>query len=723
MSVRHLTLLLMVWIVCAASQTAGAQTPYLRSFVLGAGGAEAVGPTYRSSGTLGQSPAGMLDGETYTVGAGFWSSAYAVAVPGAGGTNGPLSGGLALEPGAYGSLEEVTALDISAQAITVEAWVKHDGTGDEDAVVVGKTRGDGGYELRLEGTGEEVPAHFGVRFPDLPGYSVTSTEGIRAGRWTHLAGTYDGDTLRIYVDGRLSAKQVLAGFTVGSSDVPLRLGTRYDAGGQYFSGRVDEMRIWSAVRSGEVIRGSMFDTLAGDEPGLEAYYKFGSISSEGTVEDASANLHDLALTGDAGTGAGALPPPPDLYGRPVDGGVRLEWTARGTGAGSAFTVYHTTRADGSGLTAVGTVSESCADVPCALDLTGPETDTPGFYTIQASDVVPGDLAPTMPAMAYPPQESSGYALALRGAGYATVADRLSLDIPGHAVTLEAWILHDGTSSENAVIASKTEGEGGYELRLGGASEEAPAQFGVRFPDRDLYFVSSGLDIPPGKWTHLAGTYDGEQLLIYVDGELAGERALDGFSVGTSDVPLRMGASHDAARHFSGLIDEVRLWNVARTEEDIRAAHAAPLLGNEDGLRAYFRFDHEPGSSAAYGSTRMPMTAVLEGDASFDVSAATPAESPPLPPNAFALKPNYPNPFRRSTTIRFDLPSPSKVVMSVFDLTGRKVMQVDRGSLPAGTDRKIRLDAERLPAGVYFYRITAASPSSTKAATGRMVIVR
>jgi hypothetical protein len=93
-------------------------------------------------------------------------------------------------------------------------------------------------------------------------------------------------------------------------------------------------------------------------------------------------------------------------------------------------------------------------------------------------------------------------------------------------------------------------------------------------------------------------------------------------------------------------------------------------------------------------------------------SATPARREPVSaiPTRFALYQNQPNPFRRSTTIAFDLPVTTSLTLEVFDLLGRKVATLTRGELPAGAhtvDWDLR-DAGGAPvrSGVYIYRLVA-----------------
>jgi hypothetical protein len=59
---------------------------------------------------------------------------------------------------------------------------------------------------------------------------------------------------------------------------------------------------------------------------------------------------------------------------------------------------------------------------------------------------------------------------------------------------------------------------------------------------------------------------------------------------------RWGNTSTPLRIFAGSIDETRLWDIARTETEIRASMCSKLIGNESGLRAYYRFDESSGTN-------------------------------------------------------------------------------------------------------------------------------
>lgn len=101
------------------------------------------------------------------------------------------------------------------------------------------------------------------------------------------------------------------------------------------------------------------------------------------------------------------------------------------------------------------------------------------------------------------------------------------------------------------------------------------------------------------WTHLALVHSGGVLYVYQDGNLVGSRPS-----GETEQPitgalpvLQLGAViNNPARNwsFQGQIDEVRLWSVARTAEEIAAYRSQELVGDEPGLAAYYKMSDGSG---------------------------------------------------------------------------------------------------------------------------------
>ncbi len=85
------------------------------------------------------------------------------------------------------------------------------------------------------------------------------------------------------------------------------------------------------------------------------------------------------------------------------------------------------------------------------------------------------------------------------------------------------------------------------------------------------------------------------------------------------------------------------------------------------------------------------------------------------PATYALWQNYPNPFNPSTTLAFDLPEPTHVRLTIYDVLGRRVALLMDEERPAGRFQ-VDWDASRLPSGTYLYRLETAGFTATRTLT-------
>jgi hypothetical protein len=96
-------------------------------------------------------------------------------------------------------------------------------------------------------------------------------------------------------------------------------------------------------------------------------------------------------------------------------------------------------------------------------------------------------------------------------------------------------------------------------------------------------------IPAGVWTHVAVVFNGSDRRHYINGELAATFPEVG-PLGTSTSPFRIGSDVSWTFSPSGLIDEVRLWSVARTIAQIRANLNVHISADQPGLAALWALD-------------------------------------------------------------------------------------------------------------------------------------
>ncbi len=103
----------------------------------------------------------------------------------------------------------------------------------------------------------------------------------------------------------------------------------------------------------------------------------------------------------------------------------------------------------------------------------------------------------------------------------------------------------------------------------------------------------------GKWVHVAITLEDTTFRVFKNGVIVFEAEYVGPRV-SNDAPLQIGRYYDASwdTHWTGEIDEVRVWNVARTADDILHDHNRLLDPASTGLAAYWRFDEGEGQQTS-----------------------------------------------------------------------------------------------------------------------------
>jgi hypothetical protein len=166
----------------------------------------------------------------------------------------------------------------------------------------------------------------------------------------------------------------------------------------------------------------------------------------------------------------------------------------------------------------------------------------------------------------------GNALSFNGAdNLVSVADASSLDLTT-GMTLELWVNPSALSGWRTALLKEAPSGLSYSL-YGHDNVPRPAAT-VNTGGTDQSAVDSS-PLALNTWTHLATTYDGATLRLYVNGVQVGNVAVTG-SLTTSTGALRIGGNAIWGEYFSGLIDEVRIYNRALTPQEIQNDMNTPV---------------------------------------------------------------------------------------------------------------------------------------------------
>ena len=205
-------------------------------------------------------------------------------------------GGYALDfDGSDDYVEIPYSADLNPALFTIEAWVKVEGgSGTFRSPITSREVFSAGADSRgyILYAGSDDQWQFWTGSGGAAWGQVNSNVAVTS-EWTHVAGSYDGSTLRIYVNGELANSA--AGSYSANPVQPLRIGV---GGGDvslgmldfYFNGKIDDVRIWSDERTEEEIQANMHKELAGTESNLVAYYAM-TDSSGTSVPDNTGNEH------------------------------------------------------------------------------------------------------------------------------------------------------------------------------------------------------------------------------------------------------------------------------------------------------------------------------------------------------------------------------------------------------------------------------------------------
>ncbi|APG60345.1 LamG domain-containing protein [Christiangramia salexigens] len=183
------------------------------------------------------------------------------------------------------------------------------------------------------------------------------------------------------------------------------------------------------------------------------------------------------------------------------------------------------------------------------------------------------------------------ALNFDGDDYVSIPDSPELQLQGD-MTIEAWFKVDEFTGDWVRVVGKGAGPEG---------PVGPRNYGLwYFPNGTWLFqqygqgvqVAFNRPIDIGEWYHMAAVKTGNVAKLYINGEVVASNT-GGTNPITSNDPLTIGYAgfHD---HHIGQIDEVRLWNIARTDEEILNDFTKTINPETSGLLAYYNMEEASG---------------------------------------------------------------------------------------------------------------------------------
>jgi len=278
--------------------------------------------------------------------------------------------------------------------------------------------------------------------------------------------------------------------------------------------------------------------------------------------------------------------------------------------------------------------------------------------------------------------AKGYSLEFDGTGAVHIGDPDLLKVIGD-ITLAAWIrTGPATQSWNNIVV-KGHNNGENTLRVdGNTSAHTGTQIWCGSYNTADHMVKS-FELGEGEfdiWIHVVGTYSTEYQVwsLYLDGILVNSTA-DAVGAVTVDRGWAIGARASAdgiyptERHFTGLIDDVRIYNVALTEEEVDQLYSQTLSAVDDRSHTV--------------------------------------------PTEFTMSQNYPNPFNPQTHIEYQVPHDSRVNIAIYDILGQFVATlVDDVKNPGhysviwnATDQ----NGSRVAGGIYFAKMVSNGYSTAR----------
>jgi len=497
------------------------------------------------------------------------------------GNNGIISGATRTTSGMYGgalifsgtnavvTISNSASLDLTT-GMTVEAWVDPSVVNNawRDVIYKGKDN----YFLEGTSLSGSVPGAggtFGASDQVLYGAA-----GLPTNTWSHLAATYDGSNIRLYVNGAQTASAAQSGM-IATSTNPLQIGgdSFY---GQFYKGTIDEVRIYNVALTAAQIQSDMTTPLPADTQPPSAPTDLVATP----VAVSQIHLGWIGSTDNFRVTAYLVEREDPVATNFVQIGTTnaVAFSDAGLSANSTYS-YRVRAMDASGNLS-GYSEVATAATPAAPgSLVAAYGFDEGSGTTATDESGTGNtgeiIGPTWTAAG-----KYGGALEFNGSNdWVLINDSETLHLT-NAMTLEAWV-YPFTLPSSPCEPSSTcywmdvvhKDSDRYYIEASSSVNQAPEVGGI-FAD-GKHIVIAPAPLATNAWTHLAVTYDGAMLNLYVNGVLVTNTPVTSM-ITTSTNPLFIGGDQTMGQYFHGRIDEVRVYNRALSAAEIQTDMNTPV---------------------------------------------------------------------------------------------------------------------------------------------------
>jgi glucose/arabinose dehydrogenase/PKD repeat protein len=470
------------------------------------------------------------------------------------------------------TVPDANSLDLTT-GMTVEAWVNPTTSANWRTVVLKEDRAASDLVYALYSAEPGAGPGGWVRINNLTS-AARSPVALPVNTWSHLATTYDGATLRLYVDGALVATQARTG-PLPNSAAPLVIGGNA-IWGEYFAGRIDEVRVYNRALSAAEIVADRDRPVAPPAPDTTPPTVSLTAPAAGSTVSGAAVPVTATAADDVGVASVEFRVGSTVIGTDTSAPYSATWntTALANGSYSVSAVARDAAGNASSPSSVTvTVSNAAPPPPAGLVAAYGFNEASGTTVTDSSGR--GNNGTAVNATRTGAGRYGG-ALSFNGtSSVVNVPDANSLDLTT-GVTLSAWVNSTTNSNWRAVVLKENPARADLVYALYGATpSRGPGGWIVSGPSNTTRAAETATRLTNNQWTHIAMTYDGSIIRLYRNGtQVATVAATGAMAVTTGG--LKIGGNAIWGEYFGGLIDEVRVYDRPLTAAEIVTIRDLPI---------------------------------------------------------------------------------------------------------------------------------------------------